>query len=63
MVVHQVKRDEMTDLWIELEALSDWATSLLTSRLSAGVLLKVVPGGRSGYTLVKRRSVTPFLFL
>ena len=62
MVVHQLKRDELADIWLELEKHPRWIASLSNANLSAGLLLEIVPGGRRGSTLVKRRGVCPFLF-
>ena len=48
MIVHQMTKEELADLFISLEELSVWCGSLVAVRLSAGVIYEVVPGGSHG---------------
>ena len=62
MVVHQLRANEVSRLWKEMENHPTWTCALLTLRLSAGFILEVAPAGR-GSTIIERRGVTPFLFV
>ena len=62
MVVSQLRAIEVPKIWREMERNTAWAGQLITNRLSAGVIVEFVAGGR-GSTVTEGQGVTPFIFL